>query len=253
MNEFDAFAQFYDADYAAYDEDLSLYQGFIGRTGGPVLELACGTGRLTLPIARQGVDIVGIDISPAMIRLARQKAQRAGLAEHAHFQVADMRDLQLDGPFALAFVPFNSFMHLISQEDQLAALASIHRQLRPGGLLIIDQSNPDMPFLLEADGRLLLEKQWITQEGNRILKYVSRTLRLADQIQDVTFIYEEIFPTGESKRHVLSFAARFFFAPEGRLLLEKNQFAVEAIYGSYELDPYGDDCERLIFVARKKA
>ena len=253
MNEFDLFAQFYDADYAEYEEDLSLYQGFIGLTGGPVLELACGTGRLTLPLARQGVDIVGIDISPAMIRLAQEKAIKAKLTDHVQFQVADMRHLQPNGHFALAFVPFNSFMHLTSQADQLAALASINQQLRPGGLLIIDQSNPDVPFLLEADGRLLLEKQWPTPEGGSVLKYVSRTLRLAEQIQDVTFIYEEISPGGKSKRSVMSFAARFFFAPEGQLLLEKNNFVVQAIYSSYELEPYSDDSERLIFVARKRA
>ncbi len=252
MIDFDVFARFYDADYGDYNEDLSLYQGFIGRTGGPVLELACGTGRLTLPLARQNIDIVGIDISPAMIRTAQEKAERAGLTGRAQFYVADMRDFHLERRFALAFVPFNSFMHLTTQEAQLSALKSIKTHLRPGGLLIIDQSNPNMPFLLEADGRFLLEKRWQGTDGSQWLKYVSRSLDLARQVQDVTFIYERISGSHVSERWVAPFSARFFFASEGCLLLAVSGLTVEAIYGSYELDPYDDEGEHLIFVARNE-
>jgi SAM-dependent methyltransferase len=117
------------------------YRALAQQAGGPVLELACGTGRLTLPIARDGYEMVGLDTSPAMLASARRKAVGQGL--HVTFVEGDMRDFDLGRRFALVILSCNSLSHLTEPEDLSMALAAIRRHLRPGGLFAFDVVLPD--------------------------------------------------------------------------------------------------------------
>src|SRR6187549_934201 len=137
-NPFDALARYYDWEHADYDVDVLLYQDFARRTGGPILELACGSGRLMAPLLELGERVVGIDSSGPMLQRARAALDGAGLLRRAALHEADVRRFALDERFSLAIYGLDSFGLLLSQDDQIAALHRIHQHLMPGGLLILD-------------------------------------------------------------------------------------------------------------------
>lgn len=253
MTDFDVFARFYDADYGDFQDDLLLYRGFAARSGGPLLELGCGTGRLLLPLAQAGYEITGVDISPALLAVARRKIEAAGLQQRVSLVQADMRDVHLRRRFRLAFVAINSFMHLLTTEDQLQALRCWREHLTADGLLILDLFQPHPQGLLEADGRLALDRQWEDPEtGATVLRQTSRTLNLAEQTLDVTFIYDETTPDGRVRRTLAPFQMRYLHRFEAELLLRLAGYDIEQVYGTYELDPLESDSERMILVARKR-
>lgn len=254
MADFDRFARFYDLDYEPFQDDVAFYQGMAEHIGGPLLELGCGTGRLLLPLARAGHTITGVDMSARMIEVAQAKIVAARMQGRITLVEQDMRHLKLSQNFQMAFIALNSFMHLTSLEDQLQALRTWHKLLAPGGVLIIDVDNPDPRHLLEADGRLELVNQWFDPDsGATVLKHMVRTLDAARQLQQVLFIYDEVFADGQIRRTLAPFQARYLHRSEGELLLDKAGFTPEQVYGSYDLDPYLSDSERMIFVARKRS
>jgi SAM-dependent methyltransferase len=253
MADFDRFARFYDLDYETFQEDLAMYLGFAERTGGPLLELGCGTGRLLLPLAEAGFELTGVDLSELMLAVARAKLDRANLSGRATLVKADMREVELEQRYRMAFIAINSFMHLTTLEDQLAALRAWREALLPGGLLLIDVYNPNPQRLLEADGRVELQGRWFDPEtGATVMKQISRTLNDARQLQHVLFIYDEVFPDGTLRRTMAPFQARYIYRFEGELLLDKAGFTPEQVYGSYDLDPFVSDSERMIFLARRR-
>lgn len=252
MPDFDRFARFYDLDYEPFQDDVALYLGFAERTGGPLLELGCGTGRLLLPLAGAGYHVTGVDLSPAMLAVARNKVEAAGLEDSITLVQADMREVKLPQQYRLAFIAINSFMHLASLEDQIQALRAWRKLLLPGGLLIIDVYNPHPQTLLEADGRIELHGRWFDPAtGATVFKQTTRTLDEARQLQHVLFIYDEVFPDGQVRRTLAPFPSRYLYRFEGELLLDKAGFTPEQVYGSYDLDPYDSASERMIFVARR--
>ena len=254
MADFDRFARFYDLDYEPFQDDVAFYLGLAEHTGGPLLELGCGTGRLLLPLARAGYEITGVDLSEQMLQVARGKMADLGqsAARRISLVQADMRTLDLPTGFRLAFIAFNSFMHLTTQVDQLQALQAWHQTLVPGSLLVIDIDNPDPQQLAQIDGRVELQNRWLDPAtGATVLKQVTRTLDAARQIQHVVFIYDEVFPDGRLSRTLAPFDARYLQRFEGELLLDKAGFAVEQVYGSYDLDPFTGESDRMIFVARR--
>jgi len=251
--DFDLLAHYYDLEHGAYDADFALYLGFAARTGSPVLELGCGTGRLLLALAAAGYSVTGVDVSAAMLARAQQKlAARPDLAGRVRLVQADARDLALEQRFALAFWAINSFMHLTTQAAQLRALARTKEALRDGGLLIIDVFHPDLAMLAEADGRLVHDATWPAGEGGLpLLRLSSRRHDQANQLLDVTYVYDQLRADGTVARAVAPFAMRYLHRFEAELLLERAGFAVEALYGGYELDEFSTASERMIFVARK--
>ncbi len=250
MSDTDVYARFYDAEYGDDLDDLALYMGFAGRTGGPILELACGTGRLLLPLAEAGYDVTGVDISAEMLRRAREKAEKAKLLGRVTLIHGDVRTFESPRKHAMAFVAVSSFMVFTDNEAILDALGNIRRHLRPGGLLIIDLFNPDPRLLLDGDGRMILQKEWREEDGTLVQKFVIRRTDFATQIQRIEFVYDLVHPNGRLERFVHPVTLRYLWRNEGELLLEEAGFAVEAVYGSYELDPYEDGSPSLIFVAR---
>jgi SAM-dependent methyltransferase len=122
-----------------------FYLDLARQIAGPVLELACGTGRLTIPLAQDGHEVVGLDASPTMLRAAREKARVEGL--EITFLEDDMRSFALPRRFGLVLVGCNSLAHLTGTEDLLACLAAVRRHLGPGGILAFDIVNPDLRTL----------------------------------------------------------------------------------------------------------
>jgi ubiquinone/menaquinone biosynthesis C-methylase UbiE len=249
---FGTFARFYDLDYAGMEADLPMLGQFAARCGSPILELACGTGRVLLPLARQGYQVTGVDVSAAMLDRTRHKVSSEGLEERVCLAQQDMRDLELDSPFSFVFVVSSSFQHLLTIDDQLAVLARVRRHLSPGGLFLVDLFNPDLSRLLDFQGRVTLDKIMTDPEtGRPILKYHSQTVDLGQQTVYTTLIMDELDDRGQVQRTLFPFPLRYMFRGEVELLLRHAGFALEAVYGSYDLDEYSGDSERLIAVAHR--
>jgi len=247
-----AYARFYDLDLQGMDEDLPFLEGMAARCGSPILELACGTGRALLPLARRGFQVTGVDVSPAMLAIARSRLQAAGLDGRVRLLQQDMRALELEGRFNLAFALVNSFSHMLTLDDQLAALAAVRRHLEPGGILILDLFNPDMGRLLDFRGHLVLDKQMADPlTGHTITKYRSEQVDLGQQIIDVTYVMDELDGEGVLRRTIFPFALRYFYRFELELLLRYAGFELEAIYGSYDLEEFGGESPKMIAVARQ--
>jgi SAM-dependent methyltransferase len=250
---FDRFARFYDADYREYDADLQLILDLAEESGDPVLELGCGTGRALLPLALAGHQVTGVDISPALLDVARRKLQRDGIPGRVALVEDDMRTVALpENHFAFAFCVSNTFMHCNTQADQIQALRNVHRSLQPGGLLLLDLFNPDLLRLAAVDGLCELADQWQDEaQGARVLKWSVRRLDMAEQLQETTFIYEELLADGHIRRTPCTFFLRFLWRGEGELMLTHTGFEVEAVWGDFDGAPYSSEADHLILLASK--
>lgn len=247
-----AYARFYDLDLEGMEDDLPFLEGMAARCGSPLLELACGTGRALLPLARRGFQITGVDVSPAMLAIARGRLREAGLDGRVRLVQQDMRALDLGGRFNLAFALVNSFSHMLTLDDQLAALAAVRRHLEPGGVLILDLFNPDMGRLLDFRGHVVLDKQMHDPAtGHTITKYRSEQVDLGQQVIDVTYVMDEVNGEGALRRTIFPFALRYFYRFELELLLRYAGFELEAVYGSYDLEEFGGESQKMIAVARQ--
>lgn len=223
------------------------------RTGGPVLEIGCGTGRVLVPLAKAGTRLVGLDVSPQMLARAREKLAAAGVADRVRLVEGDVREMSLDERFRLAYVALNTFMHLTTADGQTRALRRIHGHLVPGGLLVLDLFNPHPELLDDADGRLVHDfTRPGPAEGSVSTRFHSQRVDPARQILEITFFYDEQGPDGVLRRTVAPFELHYFTRREVELLLESTGFAVEKVYGSYELDGYWAGSPKLIVVARRR-
>jgi len=249
----DLIAKYYDLLYGNVEDDFSMWEALTQDVDGPILEVGCGTGRLLLPLAQAGHTLTGIDLSDVALETAKAKISTARLAEQITLQQADMRDFNLtQKDFALALVPLNTFMHLHTIDDQLAALKSIHRHLEPDGLLVIDLFHPDPTMLAEADGRLYFEDETVDKtSGQTVQWYWRHDIELDEQMRHLTYVLDEIDEEGIVRRTQIPFSLRFFYRFEMELLLRASGFSMETIFGSYELDPFHSHSPKMIVVARK--
>lgn len=260
MSSYDPFARLYDLEHKDFRDDIGLYFNMAERCRAPVgrtsvLELGCGTGRVTVPLAKTGFDIAGVDNSAAMLALARSHVARSGLAEHpgpgsVHLMQMDVQAIEWTDRFALALFPLNGFLHLTKVPDQVAALRGIHRALLPGGLLIIDLPNPHTVFTPTTDGQLYVRRCFQSEQGRPITSLISTQTDLAEQIQHMALFYDEVDAEGLVRRTAVEMELRFVYRYEMVGLLQQTGFEVEAVYGSYDLDPYEGDSAIMLFVAQ---
>ncbi|MCI0484037.1 MAG: class I SAM-dependent methyltransferase [candidate division NC10 bacterium] len=251
-------AEFYDY-VVPYRErqDVPFFVEMAGQAGSPVLELGCGTGRVLIPIARAGVEIVGLDFSPAMLAVCREKLSRETADVQARVQLvhADMRKFALGQEFRLVTIPFRSFQHLLTVEEQLSCLSSIHTHLVPGGRLVLDVFNPSLPRLV--DDRYLVEAEqepaFTMPDSRRVVRQSRLVSRdLARQILEVEFTYTVTTTEGGEERLTYRAPIRYLFRFEAEHLLARSGFTVEVIWADYDRSPYGTkDPGELIFIARR--
>ncbi len=249
MNDYTPFAELYDLFYGDFKEDIDMYRGFAERTGGPILEVGSGTGRVALALAEEHHSIVGLELSEAMRITAQRKADRAQLTNRVQFIPGDMRRFQIDQHFGLIIVPLNTFLHNLTLDDQLAALACFKKHLRPGGLLVLDCFNPD-PAYAADDGRLIVQRSVLDRDtGQSALLLLSRTTDWGQQLQEITYFIDRPDQNGLVQRAVLHTSFRFIFRYEMQLLLKLGGFDLKEVYGSYELEPFEAGSDKLIVVA----
>jgi SAM-dependent methyltransferase len=251
---FDAFAHYYDADYRDYVDDLDLILTLAQETGDPIVELGCGTGRLLAPLAAQQHAVTGVDVSGALLEIARNKLAAVDGGRHVKLVQADMRTYDLPRKdYAFAFCTSNTLMHLTTPQDQVTALRNIHRHLRGGAALLIDLFNPDVVRLAQIDGLQEYADRWVDEStGTQVVKWVVRTVDWAQQLQETIFTYEEILPDGSSRRAICPFTLRFLWRNEAELMLQAAGFVVEHVWGDFEGSDYDAASDHLILLARKE-
>lgn len=254
-------ADFYDHYTPGMPGDVRFYVEEAQKAGSPILELACGTGRATIPIAQAGVDIVGVDLSENMLSIARDKIATLSQETQSRIQLVegDMRSFYLDeghGKFKMAMIPYRSFCHLMTPEDQRRALERIRGHLADDGLLIINLFDPKLNWLIKDEDfpetPLRKHLEFIhPQTGNRVVIWNTRKHDMDNQIIDEDRIFEEIDGNGVvvSKSYV-KLALRFTYRYEMQYLLELNGYKVEALYGSFLRGSFRYGGEQ-IWIARK--
>lgn len=249
MNNYNSFAEVYDLFYADIENDLEMYLGFAERTGGPILEIGSGTGRVSLALAEAGHTVVGLELSDEMRAIAQAKTVKAKLSDRVRVIAGDMRRFKLDQRFGLIIAPLNTFLHNLTLDDQLATLSSIKKHLRPGGLLVLDCFNPD-PAQAADDRRLILQRQVIDPDtGQSAQLWLARSTDWGQQSQELVYISDRLDAAGCVQRVTLDTQFRFVFRHEMHLLLKVGGFDVKEIYGSYDLEPFDTDSDKLIAVA----
>ena len=224
-----------------------------------VLELGCGTGRVLIPTARAGVEIVGLDASPRMLDVCRAHlaAEPDAVRGRVRLVQSDMRTFELGRSFPLITMPFRPFQHLLTVDDQLACLGAVRRHLGEEGQVILDLFNPALPALARDDvGQEQGEEpEFTTPDGRRVTRrhrVVSRDY--ANQVNQIELIYDIAHPDGRKERLVHAFGMRYVFRYEAEHLLARAGFVVEQVYGDYDKTPFGAKYPgELILVARKGA
>lgn len=253
MSDYDAFARFYDLEYQTFTDDLDLYRSMAARSGSPVLELACGSGRVLVPLARAGHAVVGVDISPPMLAIARERVaeEEPSVRQRVSLVQGDMRRFRLAQRFRLAFYAINSFMHLTTPADQARSLRCVHRHLQSDGLLMVDIFNPDLS-LFDSSGRMFYERSMADrQAGTTVTKMVTTWVDRANQVNHITFFYDEIGKDKALQRTVAPITQRYLYRYEMEHLLQRCGFAVEHVYGTLDLEEYAGDSPKMVFVARR--
>lgn len=253
MNEYDAIAPFYDSEHAHFSEDLDLYSNFAEACGGgKILELACGSGRALLPLAREGYALTGVDTSASMLELARQRLQEEELTARCTLVQQDMCKLQLGQKFRLAFIALGSFAHIITRTQQQQALAAVRAHLSPGGTFIVDISNADARYLEDLGGQMLHQGTWSREDGSYLTHFLSPATSAERHLLELTHFYDQYRQGGTVQRSVVTTHLYLFGRAEMELLLEQAGFLVKDIYGDYDLGPYHLESPRMICIAEAR-
>ncbi len=235
-------ARNYDALYAVLRDpsgDIAFYRDLARASGGPVLELGCGTGRTLLPIARDGINCVGVDASPAMLAVFRRKAP----PENLELVEARMERLELpDRRFRLVTCPFRAFSHLLDVETQLAALAAVRRHLDPGGTFAFDVFDPKLARTALAEEPEHLGATF-HDGGREIRRWDAVTRDPSRQVMTVRFRFEATAPelcgVGEVEM-------RWFYRFELEHLLARAGFTEIQVFGGFDRQPWAAGGETVV-------
>jgi SAM-dependent methyltransferase len=232
VSAYDSIARLYDPWSVSVTEDVSFYVEEAVRAGSPVVELGVGTGRIAVPTAAAGVRVIGVDSSPGMLEVCRERAELAGVAE-----LLDLRHGELEAPpvaerVGLVTCPFRSYLHLRDDSARLQALRAARELLVAGGRLVFDVFAPGPDDIADTHGRWLEREPGIFERADWDSR--ERTLTLSVR--------------GESGE--TSFVLAWLTNDEWRALLERAGFQVIGWYGWFDRRPYSGG-EDAVWVARR--
>jgi SAM-dependent methyltransferase len=231
---YDEIAGIYDPWSRSVTEDVEFYVDHALASGGPIVELAVGTGRIAVPVAVAGIRVIGVDASPGMLEVARSAAEAAGVTDRVDLRLGDLREPPVGERVPLVICPFRSLLHMKTEHEKLRALRAAHDLLAPGGRFVFDIFAPSREDIEETDGRWLEREPGIFERAD--WDEASRTLSLSVRSAGVA----------------ASFGLHWLSAPEWVRLLDEADLEVEALYGWFDLRPHTDE-EDLIFVTRTRA
>jgi SAM-dependent methyltransferase len=233
MSLYDAIARLYDPWSVSVTEDVPFYVDEARRVSpGPVVELGVGTGRIAVPIAAEGIRVIGVDSSAGMLEVCRERAESAGVADLVELRLGDLRSPPVSERVELVICPFRSYLHLRTDEERLDALRAARELLIPGGRLVFDVFAPGADDIAETDGRWLEREPEIFERADWDTD--TRTLTLSVR-----------GPSGE-----VTMALGWLSPDEWRALLVGAGFEVEALYGWFDRRPFrgGED---MVWIGRR--
>lgn len=235
--------QYYDAIYDTYagDHVVAFYADLATQAGGEILELACGTGRIAIPLARRGFSVTGIDVADAMLQQARAKSKTEGLQIEWH--TGDVRDFDLGKRFGLVFLPSNALCHLLTRNDFESAMACVRRHMDDGARFVVDVFVPAPQLLVDKGDERFPYSEFDTPEGRVVLTgsfhYESHT-----QVRRNTTYHT--YEDGREESGALDM--RMYFPQELDALLEYNGLCIESKLSSFDGQPFGDGCGQQLIV-----
>ena len=218
----------YDVLLPVSASQLTFYETLAERQRGAVLEPACGTGQLIVPIASMGQPATGLDLSPAMLTAARRRAVTA--SARVEFVEGDMRDFDLGQRFSLIFVARNSLLHLSEPDEFAALLVAVHRHLAPGGILAFDIFNPDLGLPARPAGQRFPVMRVESDVYGELLVEATVDYDRRSQVDRATWF---ISTTGHKDKLVAPLHLRSIFPQELPVILEKSGFRLLSRHGDY--------------------
>jgi SAM-dependent methyltransferase len=233
VSTYDPIARIYDPWSASVIEDIAFYVDEAVASGGPVVELGVGTGRIAIPTAAAGVHVIGVDSSQGMLDVCAEQGRRAGVGPLLDLRLGDLRRPPVEEQVPLVTCPFRAFLHLSTDEDRNAALAAAHALLQPAGRLVFDVFSPSQEDIEETDGRWIEREPGIFERADWDLVEQSLTLSVRGDGGESTMKLWWLEP------------ARW------QALLAEAGFAVEACYGWFDRRAYVDG-EDSVWIARRK-
>lgn len=252
---YDTIARYYDPENDDVTDDLALYsdlaEDLLGDSDSLILDVGCGTGRVMFHLAGEGYTVHGIDKSPEMLARARRRmGGRPDLRERCTLFEGDILSDPLPARYGLIILPYNTFMHLTDEGQQLAALHKLAALLNPDGQLVLDMPNPGEHFAASDDGAIHLERSFVEPESGHLVlqQSVSRIDRTA-QLQYITWIYDEIGEAGALQRTVAPQTLRYVFPYEMQLMLQIAGLTLVDRFGDYDASPFEGECPRMLVVA----
>ena len=253
--QYERFADIYGiwtATAASAQANLSFYVDAYLATDGPVVELGVGDGRIAVDAAARGRAIIGVDLSPAMLRLCRDRADRAGVLDRLTLLQADFRTFMLSEPAALVALPYHSLGHLLSIDDKRDALRHIHAQLRPGGRFVFDD------FLMTTARvahmrQVQLRAEYRSADGRDVLLWVTSLVDETAQSMRVVTWEDALDADGVMQRRRYRTLSLSWLEPaQSRQLLEEAGFIIEACFGDFNRTPFdASSAQEQIWIARK--
>ena len=229
---YDAIAELYDPWSRSVVEDVAFYVDEARRARPPVVELGVGTGRVAIPIAAEGIEVIGVDSSAGMLAVCRQHAELAGVADKLDLRLGDFRSPPVEEHVELAICPFRTFLHLGTEDERKAALAAAFALLQPGGRLVFDVFAPGRDDIEQTHGRWLEREPGIHEQA----LWDAERRRLVLSVR------------GEGSETTMSLA--WVSPEEWRALLLETGFEVEAHYGWFDRSRYRGE-EDSIWIARR--
>lgn len=236
----------YDETARGIEGDVAFYRDLAVASGGPVVELGVGTGRIAIPIAAAGVEMIGIDVVPEMIAVGRARAEAAGVASTLRFVEGDMRSFTLGAPVPLVTIPFRAFLHNLAREDQLATLRACRRALRPGGRLALNVFNPDLSIAARWAGKSAAHYEPFDAAG-RVEAHHDFDLGAEARTVTSRLRWRE---GGTVRRGTLTL--RYVSREEMETLFDATGFEAESLYGDCLRAPFGEHSTELVWVARRR-
>ena len=234
MSYYDPIARIYDPWSRSVTEDVEFYVEAALASGGPVVELAVGTGRIAVPIAEAGIRVIGVDLSQRMLDVAREQARERGVEHLVELHHGDLCDPPIHERVPLVICPFRSLLHMAGTGEKLAALRAAHALLEPDGRFVFDVFAPSREDIEETDGRWLEREPGIFERAD--WDEPGRTLTLSVRSDDV----------------VTSFGLHWLSRPEWDDLLDAGGFEVEEVWGWFDRRPFADE-EDMVFSCRRRA
>lgn len=234
----------YDLQTRDFVDDIPFYLGQIKKYGQPVLELACGTGRITIPLAEKGVRISGLDVSEPMLAQAKRKAAKKGI--QVEWIKADCRSFQLNQKFHLIFIPVNSITHLHDLESLEALFSCVKEHLTDKGRFVIDVFNPRLDILMRDPTKRYPVAEYPDPDGQgTVIVTENNVYDAASQTNRIKWYYK----AGEGKEErVIENNMRILFPQELDVLLHHNGFVIEAKFGNYDQTPFASGSPKQLIV-----